>query len=119
MVHFKHKVQLKKDPTAQKTLPTLQQDKRSPGVTTARAESGILRPSARAQPGAGLFGMIISRTQRNKSSIQTILEKWMLENKMIIIITDADVERMLIEKSNGRDPVSITIQNIEDFQLSI
>jgi hypothetical protein len=73
----------------------------------------------RAHPSAGLFGMIISRTQGNKSSIQTILEKWMLENKMIIIITDADVERILIEKSNGRDPVSITIQNIEDFQLSI
>lgn len=71
------------------------------------------------KPGAGLFGIIVSRNQEKKNASQTILEKWLLEEKMILVLTDDDVERMLIEKTNDRDPGMLILQKIEDFRLSI
>lgn len=54
--------------------------------------------------GAGLFGIIMCRRGGNRSCVQTIREVWAIDRKLIIILNDSDVEKMLLEKANGRDP---------------
>lgn len=69
--------------------------------------------------GAGMFGIIISRKEGDKGCIQTIREKWAIDGKLIIILTDDDVEKMLLEKSSGRPPEIIIRQKIEDFRITM
>ena len=69
--------------------------------------------------GAGLFGLIICRNGGDRSCNQTLREIWAIEKKLIIVLTDDDVEKMLLEKSSGRNPEIIVRQKIEDFRLSL
>ncbi len=69
--------------------------------------------------GAGLFGIIMSRNGGNNSCLQTIREVWAIDRKLIIILTDDDAEKMLLEKSSGRGPEIILRQKIEDFRLTL
>jgi hypothetical protein len=69
--------------------------------------------------GLGLFGMIICRNGEDRNSSQTLREIWAIERKLVIILTDNDVEKMLIEKSAGRSPEVILRQKIEDFRLAL
>ena len=69
--------------------------------------------------GLGLFGMIIARNDGDRGCMQTIQEKWLMENKMIVILTDEDVENMLIAKSNSSAPEEVIRQKIDDFRVSI
>jgi len=69
--------------------------------------------------GAGLFGLIICRNGGDNSCIQTLREAWAIDRKLIIVLTDDDIEKMLIEKSSGRNPEIIVRQKIEDFRLAL
>lgn len=69
--------------------------------------------------GAGLFGLIVSRNGGAKGCIQTIRDIWIFDKKLIIILTDDDVEKMLIERLSGRNPEIIIRQKIEDFRLTL
>lgn len=69
--------------------------------------------------GTGLFGLIIARNAGDRGCKQTIREKWILENKMVVILTDEDIENMLLAKSSTGDPEDIIRQKIEDFRLSL
>lgn len=42
-----------------------------------------------------------------------------MEEKLIVILTDDDIEQMLLTKSRGGNPEDIIKQKIEDFRLSI
>lgn len=63
--------------------------------------------------------MIVARNNGDKACNQTILEKWLMDDKLVIILTDEDIEKMLIEKSNQGMPEILIRQKIEDFLLSI
>ena len=69
--------------------------------------------------GAGLFGLIICRDGGNNSCFQTLREIWMIDKKLIILLTDDDIEKMLIERASGRNPEIIIRQKIEDFRLAL
>lgn len=69
--------------------------------------------------GAGLFGIIVSRKGEDKASEHAIRDAWIMDNKMIITLKDADIESMLIEKRNGNNPAELILKKIEDFRLSI
>lgn len=63
--------------------------------------------------------MIIARKYNEQKIPKLLSGIWQLENKMIIILDDNDIEQMLIEKMNNREPEKIIRQKIEDFRLSI
>lgn len=67
--------------------------------------------------GSGLFGLIVCRHGGNRASLQTLREVWAIDKKLIIVLTDDDIEKMLIEKSNRGNPEIIIRQKIEDFRL--
>ena len=69
--------------------------------------------------GTGLFGLIISRNGEDKSSFYTRREKWILENKLIIILDDSDIEKMILSKTSNDNPEEIIKQRIEEFRLKI
>lgn len=70
--------------------------------------------------GAGLFAIIISRNgEEDKGAYFTRREKWSTENKMIIILSDDDMEKMILAKSSSNLPEEIIIQKIEGFRLEM
>jgi len=69
--------------------------------------------------GVGLFGLIICRNGGDNSCFHTLREIWAIDKKLIIVLTDDDIEKMLIEKSSGRSPEIIVRQRIEDFRLTL
>jgi len=70
--------------------------------------------------GAGLFAIIISRTGlEDNGSYFTRKEKWITERKMIIILGDSDIEKMILAKETSNLPEEIIKQKIEDFRLEI
>ena len=71
------------------------------------------------EKGTGLFAIIISRIGEKKSSYLTRRDKWVIENKMVIILTDDDVEQMILAKASSNDPEEIIKQRIEEFRLKI
>jgi len=71
------------------------------------------------QHGTGLFGMIMTRVGADKSAEWTCREQWILHNKMIIILNDADVQQMLTAKGVGEEPSTVVRQAIEQFRLRI
>lgn len=69
--------------------------------------------------GAGLFGVIACRNGGDRGCIYTLRELWAVHSKLIIVITDTDVEQMLLAKGSGGQPEEIIRQKIEDFRLSM
>jgi hypothetical protein len=69
--------------------------------------------------GAGLFGLIVCRGGSNRSCDLTVNEVWIIEKKLIIILTDSDLKEMLTANKSGTDPEIIIRQKIEDFRLKL
>ena len=69
--------------------------------------------------GTGLFGIIISRNGASDSALHTIKEKWIIEQKLIVVLQDNEVEQMLVNKKTGNLPEIIIRQKIEDFRISL
>lgn len=69
--------------------------------------------------GAGLFGIITCRNGIDYGGSQTQRELWILDRKLVVILTDENLEQMLILKKNGSQPEDILKQIIEDFRLSL
>lgn len=72
------------------------------------------------QHGTGLFAIIISRNgKEDNGSFFTRREKWVTENKMIIVLDDNDIEKMILAKASSNLPEEIIKQKIEEFRLNI
>lgn len=71
-----------------------------------------------SEHGAGLFGIILTRYGAARGAEQTQREQWILHQKMICVLNDADIFQMLTSKGNGSDPAMLIRQKIEDFRLS-
>ncbi|MFF5701574.1 hypothetical protein ACFY7H_03605 [Streptomyces sp. NPDC012794] len=69
--------------------------------------------------GVGLFALIFSRTEPDSRLLYTLREQWVLHDKMIVVLSDADVSQMLSDKKAGADPTELIRQKIEDFRLSV
>lgn len=71
------------------------------------------------EKGVGLFGLIFSRCGGDPSSAIHLRDIWQSENKMIVILSDNDVEQMLLGKQRGNDPSRIIIEKIQEFRQKI
>jgi hypothetical protein len=69
--------------------------------------------------GAGLFGVIVCRNGADLGCIHTLRETWLIQQKLIIILTDNDLEQMLLAQQSKAQPEIIIQQKIEDFRLSL
>lgn len=71
------------------------------------------------EKGTGLFAIIITRNGENPNSLHTRQSKWLIDNKMIIVLNDDDLEKMILAKISSDDPEEIIKQKIEEFRLSL
>jgi hypothetical protein len=69
--------------------------------------------------GAALFGIIISRNGGNTGCYYTCREVWAMHKKLIVVLTDEDIIKMIITKAANNEPEEIIIQKIEEFRLSM
>ena len=69
--------------------------------------------------GAGLFGVIVCRSGVSDSAEITRREQWVLHRKLLVFLTDEDLEQMASFASNDIDPATVVRQKIEDFRLSV
>lgn len=71
------------------------------------------------QHGAGMFGLIICRNGGDSSCTHTLREIWTIDKKLIIVLTDDDIEQMLLTRSSGAQSETIIRQKIEEFRLAL
>lgn len=69
--------------------------------------------------GAGLFAIIATRSGVDRGAELTLREQWIVHSKMVLVLSDADLETMLLSSSSGGEPYKVLGQVIESFRLSI
>lgn len=69
--------------------------------------------------GAGLFGIIVSRNGGDNGSYYTCREIWAMDKKLVIVLNDDDIIKMIIAKASTNNPEEIIRQKIEQFRLSM
>ncbi|WP_024575032.1 MULTISPECIES: HNH endonuclease [unclassified Afipia] len=69
--------------------------------------------------GTGMFGIILCRIGADRGAETTIREQWLLHNKLVLILTDIDLENMLLASAAAGDPTTIISERIQQFRLSI
>lgn len=69
--------------------------------------------------GPGLFGLVFTRKGGDDGSYYTCREIWAMDNKMVIVLNDDDLEKMITAKQNTDNPEEIVRQKIEEFRLSM
>jgi hypothetical protein len=70
--------------------------------------------------GAGLLGMIICRKGADSGGCQvTLREQWIMHQKLILVLTDEDLEEMLLARSDNGKPEEVVGRKIEEFRLSM
>lgn len=69
--------------------------------------------------GAGLMGIIACRSGADRGCMWTIREKWAIESKLVLVLTDEHIKSMLrIKEASGR-PEDVVLRLIEEFRLSM
>jgi hypothetical protein len=51
--------------------------------------------------------------------MHTIREIWLVQQKLLIVLTDTDIEQMLLNHRDGLPPESVIQEKIEAFRLSL
>jgi len=69
--------------------------------------------------GTGKFGIIATRSGASRAGQHTIAEQWALYGKMIVLLVDDDIERMLLAAGSGGRPEDVIGQKIESFRLAM
>jgi Restriction endonuclease len=69
--------------------------------------------------GCGLFGILLTRKGANQAADHAIREQWIGAQKMIVVLSDSDVEEMLLIKSTGGRPEELIRKKIADFRMSL
>ena len=69
--------------------------------------------------GAGMFALIAARNSASESCRQTIREQWTANQKMMVVLTEVDIESMLRIKDDGLSPEDVLVALIGDFRLSM
>ena len=63
--------------------------------------------------------MIVTRYGANASCLHTITEQWMLHGKMIVLLSDQDIEAMLLAAGSTGNPEDVIGEIIQKFRLSL
>ena len=69
--------------------------------------------------GTGMFGIIATRSGANSTCHHTIAEQWTLYRKMIVLLADDDIERMLLSAGSAGRPEDVIGQIVQTFRLSL
>ncbi len=69
--------------------------------------------------GSGLFGIIISRNGGDTGCYYTCREIWAMDKKLVIVLDDNDVIKMIMAMASSNNPEEIIRQKIEQFRLSM
>jgi hypothetical protein len=69
--------------------------------------------------GCGLFGIFMTRNGPSPAADHAIREQWIGAQKMIVVLSDSDVEEMLTIKGSGGRPEELIRKKIADFRMSL
>ena len=69
--------------------------------------------------GAGMFAIITSRMGCDAGCMTTLRELWAADRKLIIVLTDNDIEVMLVASGSHGEPEKVIGQVIQEFRLSM
>jgi hypothetical protein len=69
--------------------------------------------------GCGLFALLATRVGQKKSARHAIREHWIAEKKLILVLDDNDLKRMLDLRSDGADPSVIIRERLRIFIFSM
>lgn len=69
--------------------------------------------------GCGLFGILLTRQGASEAAEHAVREQWIGAQKMIVILSDSDIEEMLTIKASGGKPEEIIRKKIADFRMSL
>lgn len=69
--------------------------------------------------GCGLFGLLLCRKGAGVSALHALREQWIGGQKMIIVLSDVELEEMLRIKGEGGKPEEILRKAIADFRMSL
>jgi hypothetical protein len=69
--------------------------------------------------GCGLFGILLSRRGAGLPAQHALREQWIGGHKMMIVLSDSEIEEMIRIKSGGGKPEEIIRKLIADFRMSL
>jgi hypothetical protein len=69
--------------------------------------------------GCGLFALLATRAGADASATHAIREHWIAEQKMILVLDDADLKRMLTLREAGADPSTVIRERLRNFIFSM
>jgi len=69
--------------------------------------------------GTGMFALIVSRYGEKKNATVTRREQWSVYGKMILTLTDDDLESMLLAYDSGGGAEEVITRVIQEFRLSL
>jgi hypothetical protein len=71
------------------------------------------------QHGCGLFALLTTRAGAKDSAMHAIREHWIAERKMILVLNDNDLKRMLTLRADGADPSIVIRETLRTFIFSM
>jgi hypothetical protein len=69
--------------------------------------------------GCGLFALLATRAGAAPSAMHAIREHWIAEQKMILVLDDEDLKRMLTLREDGADPSVVIRERLRNFIFSM
>lgn len=69
--------------------------------------------------GCGLFGLLLSRKGAGASALHALREQWIGGQKMMVVLSDSDLEEMIKIKAAGGKPEEIIRKAIAEFRMSL
>jgi len=71
------------------------------------------------QYGTGLFAMIVCRIGPDNGCIHILREQWAHSRKMVLILNDTDLEKMLLARSSAGRAEELLSSKLQEFRLSM
>jgi hypothetical protein len=72
-----------------------------------------------SEPGAGLFGVILTRRDEDRAAFATRREQWINHRKMVLVVGDVDLIQMMDSKASGGSAEEVLLKKLEGFRLGI
>ena len=69
--------------------------------------------------GCGLFALLATRVGAAASAKHAMRENWIAERKMILVLDDSDLKRMLVLREDGADPSLVIRERLRTFIFSM
>lgn len=69
--------------------------------------------------GCGLFALLATRVGAKSSATHAIREHWIADNKMILVLDDTELNRMLEMRADGADPSAVIREKLRKFVFSL